>query len=339
MLPDTDVAIIGAGASGLRLATQLHRAGVDCVVFEARDRIGGRLLTVEPGVDLGATWFWAQEADVMQVITECGLTAFAQYSTGNMVFHIPGSSQVLNGNPLNQSGYRLTGGMQSLARGLADQQPACAIMLNTTVISLNYSDGVVHVQTSVGPVRAQRAVVALPPATALANIAFTPALPDSFVGIARKTPVWMGGVTKVVAIYDTPFWRDRGLAGSAMRHVGPLSEIHDISDEHATFGALFGFSRGAVSAQSALAQLGELFGEQARHPRSVIVEDWSRQPFTSPPGVLQLNDYQLFGFGALRAGYWDNRLFFSSTETSVDSPGHVQGALAAAGRVAQQLLG
>ena len=162
MLPDTDVAIIGAGASGLRLATQLHRAGVDCVVLEARDRIGGRLLTVEPGVDLGATWFWAQEADVMQVITECGLTAFAQYSTGNMVFHIPGSSQVLNGNPLNQSGYRLTGGMQSLARGLADQLPACAIMLNTTVISLNYSDGVVHVQTSVGPVRAQRAVVALP---------------------------------------------------------------------------------------------------------------------------------------------------------------------------------
>ena len=89
MLPETDVAIIGGGASGLRLATPLHRAGVDCVVFEARDRIGGRLLTVEPGVDLGATWFWAQESDVIEVITECGLTAFAQHSSGNMVFSDP----------------------------------------------------------------------------------------------------------------------------------------------------------------------------------------------------------------------------------------------------------
>jgi len=338
VLLDTDVAIIGAGASGLRLATQLHRAGVDCVVLEARDRIGGRLLTVEPGVDLGATWFWAQEADVIEVISECGLAPFAQYITGNMVFQIPGSRQVLNGNPLNQNSYRLTGGMQSLARGLADQLPARAIMLNTTVTSMNYSDGGVNIHTSEGPVRAQRAVIALPPATALANIAFTPHLPDGFVGIARQTPVWMGGVTKVVAIYDTPFWRDRGLAGSAMSHVGPLREIHDISDEHATFGALFGFSREAVSAQTALAQLDELFGEQARHARSVIVEDWSRQPFTSPPGVRQLNDYQLFGSKVLRAGYWDDRLFFSSTETSVDSPGHVQGALAAAGRVGQQLL-
>jgi monoamine oxidase len=338
VLRETDVAIIGAGASGLRLATQLHRAGVDCVLLEARDRIGGRLLTVEPGVDLGATWFWAPEADVVEVIRECGLTAFAQYSTGNMVFQIPGSCQVLNGNPLNQNGYRLTGGMQSLARGLADQLPAGTIMLNITVTSLDYSDGVVNVHTSEGPVRAQRAVVALPPATALANIEFTPHLPDSFVDIARRTPVWMGGVAKVVAIYDAPFWRDRGLAGSAMSHVGPLREIHDISDEGATFGALFGFSRETVSADSALAQLGEIFGEQARRARSVIVEDWSQQSFTSPPGVRQLNDYQLFGFGALRAGYWDDRLLFSSTETSIDSSGHVQGALSAAGRVAQQLL-
>ena len=338
MLPETDVAIIGAGASGLRLATQLHRAGVDCVVLEARDRIGGRLLTVEPGVDLGATWFWAHEADVIEVISECGLTSFAQYSTGNMVFQIPGSRQVINGNPLNQNSYRLTGGMQSLARGLADQLPPDTIILNTTVTSLDYSDGVVHILTSKGPVPANRVVVALPPATALATIEFTPLLPDSFVDVASHTPVWMGGVTKVVAIYDTPFWRDRGLAGSAMSHVGPLREIHDISDEHATFGALFGFSHEPVSAHTALAQLGELFGDQAQHARSVIVEDWSRQPFTSPPGVRQLNDYQLFGFKALRAGYWDDRLFFSSTETSVDSPGHVQGALAAAGRVAQELM-
>jgi phytoene dehydrogenase-like protein len=53
------VVVAGAGISGLTVASALTRAGVECVVLEARDRIGGRLHTADLAgspVDLGGSW-------------------------------------------------------------------------------------------------------------------------------------------------------------------------------------------------------------------------------------------------------------------------------------------
>ncbi|KAJ5612065.1 hypothetical protein N7510_005259 [Penicillium lagena] len=43
------IIVIGAGISGLRAASTLQRHGVDVVVLEARDRIGGRICTTRNG--------------------------------------------------------------------------------------------------------------------------------------------------------------------------------------------------------------------------------------------------------------------------------------------------
>jgi len=53
------VVVVGAGISGLAAARALHRAGVDIVVVEGRDRVGGRTHTVDVEgvpVDLGGSW-------------------------------------------------------------------------------------------------------------------------------------------------------------------------------------------------------------------------------------------------------------------------------------------
>ncbi len=63
--PGDRVIVVGAGLAGLAAAASLQESGIDCVVIEARDRLGGRVHTVDlagrPGeptvaVDAGAAW-------------------------------------------------------------------------------------------------------------------------------------------------------------------------------------------------------------------------------------------------------------------------------------------
>ena len=42
---DTRVLIVGGGLAGLSLADRLCQAGVDFMLVEAQDRLGGRILT------------------------------------------------------------------------------------------------------------------------------------------------------------------------------------------------------------------------------------------------------------------------------------------------------
>ncbi|OUM52365.1 hypothetical protein BVG19_g1547 [[Candida] boidinii] len=63
----TDVIIIGAGIAGTKAAIELSKAGISNIILEARDRVGGRLNTVNLNdtndaqssqkIDLGASWF------------------------------------------------------------------------------------------------------------------------------------------------------------------------------------------------------------------------------------------------------------------------------------------
>lgn len=52
-----DVVIVGAGMTGLCLAQHLLNASISVQILEARDRVGGRVYSVD-GLDLGATWHW-----------------------------------------------------------------------------------------------------------------------------------------------------------------------------------------------------------------------------------------------------------------------------------------
>jgi polyamine oxidase len=57
--PVERVLVVGAGIAGLTCANALFHAGIECVVIDARDRLGGRMHTVDLAgtpVDLGASW-------------------------------------------------------------------------------------------------------------------------------------------------------------------------------------------------------------------------------------------------------------------------------------------
>jgi monoamine oxidase len=75
----TDVAVVGAGAAGLAAADALRRAGLGVVVLEARDRIGGRVLThrdarVPVPIELGAEFVHGEAAETTRLLREAGQT-------------------------------------------------------------------------------------------------------------------------------------------------------------------------------------------------------------------------------------------------------------------------
>ena len=79
MIDDIEVVVVGAGAAGIAATRKLVGAGVGCLLVEARERVGGRALTV-PGpagtsMDLGCGWLHSADRNPFVGIAEgLGLT-------------------------------------------------------------------------------------------------------------------------------------------------------------------------------------------------------------------------------------------------------------------------
>lgn len=76
MVPHADVIVVGGGFAGITAARELQRSGLQTLVLEARDRVGGRVWTAEFGdvpVEMGGSWIHWHQAHVWSELTRYGL--------------------------------------------------------------------------------------------------------------------------------------------------------------------------------------------------------------------------------------------------------------------------
>lgn len=82
-----DVVIVGAGAAGLAAARTLAAGGVDVLLLEAKERVGGRIYTEQTAsgalVEHGAEFVHGRAAELWQLIEEAGAVAVER--TGTMM--------------------------------------------------------------------------------------------------------------------------------------------------------------------------------------------------------------------------------------------------------------
>ncbi len=341
-----DVVIIGAGVSGLHAAYRLQQRGVDVVVLEARARTGGRLASftaADTALDLGATWVWPGEARVTELIEELGLRTFAHFDTGVALYDAPQGPQRMPPGPVGGPARRIVGGSAALTDALHAHLTPGTVHPQQAVRRITAPGHALRVDTDTHAWPAAHVLVALPPALALASIGFDPALDSVLAQRARSTPVWMGAVVKTVAVYDRAFWRDQGFSGTAFSPRGPLQEIHDLSGPKSTPGALFGFTgltrpgQNAPPPDQVRDQLTRLWGPPAADPVALHQQDWSREPFTSPPDAALLTAFDRFGDPILQQPHLGGRLHFCSCETH-PGHGHIEDALAASARAVAAVI-
>jgi monoamine oxidase len=93
--------VIGAGYAGLHAARHLARAGVDVLVLEARDRVGGRVWTESTSsgavIDQGGQWIGPGQHLLQSLADEFGVGTFPTYTTGQVVEWRDGRRNIYSG--------------------------------------------------------------------------------------------------------------------------------------------------------------------------------------------------------------------------------------------------
>ncbi|XP_036966157.1 amine oxidase [flavin-containing] [Acanthopagrus latus] len=97
-----DVIVVGGGISGLSAAKLLKASGLNPVVLEARDRVGGRTFTVRnketKWVDLGGAYVGPTQNRIFRLANEYGIKTYKVNEQESLVHYVNGKSYPFKGS-------------------------------------------------------------------------------------------------------------------------------------------------------------------------------------------------------------------------------------------------
>jgi monoamine oxidase len=243
---------------------------------------------------------------------------------------------------------RVVGGSQIIALDIAAQLGS-RVLLSSPVRRIVQGSSGVTVYSDQYTLHGKRVIVAVPP-TLAGRISYEPLLPFQRDQLTQR--FGQGALTKVAAVYETPFWRAAGLNGTAIDTGGPVSATFDDSPPDATEskgpGVVFGFVGGdncrsyaamspAARQAAVLAQYANFFGPQALKPTGFFETMWVGEEWTRgcPVGIPSC--------GTLLAyGPWLRQpvglIHWAGTETSDYWNGYMDGAVRSGERAAKEVL-
>ena len=229
---------------------------------------------------------------------------------------------------------RVQGGMAQvcdfLSRELGD-----AVHLGTVVDTVVVGEPAITVNTATGEsFTGHDVVVAIPPRL-VETITFEPPLPEWRSDLVKEVP--QGNVIKAALVYDTPWWRQRGMSGQVGTDAGPLRVMSDSSNRGSKHGVLTGFFEGPEASglgrwtvtlrERAFADtVRSVFGSDVPTPLEYIDVDWSSERFTGGcHGAHFAPSVWTAVASSLSAP--EGRVHFAGAEYATRFTGYLEGAL------------
>ncbi len=240
---------------------------------------------------------------------------------------------------------RVVGGLQQVPLLLAERLGDDVVLDQPVNEVRTTEDGVTVVTDNGLTVRGRYVILAHAPIL-YPWIEFDPPLPRLKQQLHQHLS--MGFVIKVHAVYDRPFWREKGLSGTAFSPYELSHEAYDNTNHGDERGTLVGFvsDRNAddlfrVSAEERKARilesLSHYYGDEAKNPVVYFESDWGAEEWTRGAYAASFDLGGLHRYGAdLRTPV--GRIHFACSDMAGAGYQHVDGAIRMGRLVASQIV-
>jgi len=315
-------------------------------MVEARDRIGGRIHTVNGAnntpVDMGATWLGTKHKTLIQLLEELEIPVISQFYGGAAIYEPISTSpwKLVNWSGEMEPTYRMVDGSSTLINKLHSFISCDKIHLSTVINKIELTKDGIIAESESKTFKAKKIVSTLPPYLLSRTIEVNKKLPDLLKSTFNSTHTWMGESIKVGLVYKEAFWKKEKSSGTIVSNVGPIPEMYDHSRADGNGYALKGFLNGSYFSltkeerlQLILNQLEKYYGNQALDYLSYEETVWRNEPYTFTDYHTHILPHQNNGHPIFREPLFNNQLILAGSETADQFPGYMDGAVRSAQHV------